>query len=111
VDTREPVMNSPAVARDTVFAVTIGGSVWRIPLGAPGEASAVQLGVTVRAAPAPLAQGLLVATVAGEVLWVSGPSATPRWQVRVDGPIDQPPIVDQGLLIFLDGRGRIHAWR
>ncbi len=110
-ETHQPVMGSPVVARDTVFAVTIGGSIQRIPLAAPGDATRIELGVTVRAAPAPLAEGLLVATVAGEVLWISGDSPTPRWQIRVDGPIEQPPIVDRGLLVFADGRGRIHAWK
>ncbi len=106
----DPVLGSPAIARDTVFAVSISGNVLRIPLGG-GRLSTTPLGVTVRASPAPLARGLLVATVAGEILWIASSDTVPAWKVRVDGPLDQAPIVDRGLLIFADGRGRIHAWR
>ncbi|MBI4499739.1 MAG: PQQ-like beta-propeller repeat protein [Gemmatimonadetes bacterium] len=111
VELGSPVLGSPAVARDTVFAATITGSIWQIPLFAPGLATHVDLGVSIRASPTPIADGLLVATVAGELIRLPGAASQSRWQVRVDGPIDQPPIVDRGLLIFTDGRGRIHAWK
>lgn len=110
VDVREAVFGSAVVARDTAFAVTIGGSLWRIPLAAPERAGAVPLGVAVRAAPTPIRDGVLIATIAGEILRVSADGSV-RWRVRVDGPIEQPPIVDRGLLVFVDGRGRIHAWK
>jgi outer membrane protein assembly factor BamB len=106
----DPILGSPAIARDTVFAVTISGNVLRIPVGG-GPLSTIPLGVTVRASPAPRARGLLVATVAGEILWIASEDTLPAWKVRVDGPLDQAPVVDRGLLIFADGRGRIHAWR
>jgi outer membrane protein assembly factor BamB len=110
VPTGDPVFGMPAIARDTAFAVTLGGALWRIPLATPANAASVALGVTVRAAPAPTADGVLVATTAGEVLFTRGTgSVEPR--ARVDGPIEQPPIVRDGLLLVIDGKGRVYTWR
>ena len=33
------------------------------------------------------------------------------WRDTVDGPIEQPLMVDGGSLIAVDGRGRIHLWK
>lgn len=110
VETGDPIFGMPAIARDTVFAVTLGGGLWRVPLAAPGQAVTTALGVTVRAAPAPTADGVLVATTAGEVLFSRGDgSVSPR--ARVDGPVEQPPIVKDGVLLVIDGKGRVHTWR
>jgi hypothetical protein len=106
----EGFMGSAVVARDTVFAISIGGTIWKVPLATPAAPVRIDLGVPVRASPTPLADGLLVATIPGEILRLTG-SAEPSWKVRADAPLEQPPIVDRGSLIFLDGRGRIHAWR
>lgn len=111
VETGEPVLASPVVARDTVVAVTSGGILWTIPLATPTTAASIALGIPVRAAPAPIADGILVASIGGEILRITPPSREPRWKTRVDGPVDQPLIVDRGLLVFVDGRGRIQAWR
>ncbi|MBI4419904.1 MAG: PQQ-like beta-propeller repeat protein [Gemmatimonadetes bacterium] len=110
VEVRDGVFGRAVVARDTAFAVTVAGALWRIPLAAPDRADSVALDVAVRAPPTPLEAGVLVATVAGEVLRVS-PAGDIVWRVRGDSPIEQAPIVDRGLLVFVDGRGRIHAWR
>ena len=34
----------------------------------------------------------------------------PRWRGEFRPPIEQPPIVDGGMLFILDGRGKLHVW-
>ncbi|MSR07558.1 MAG: hypothetical protein EXR93_10915 [Gemmatimonadetes bacterium] len=111
VATGEPVSSSPVIARDTVVAVTSNGTLWTIPLASPAAAASMPLGIPVLAAPAPIADGVLVVSISGEILRLAPPSRETLWKTRVDGPVDQPLIVDHGLLVFVDGRGRIQAWR
>lgn len=110
VPTGDPVFGMPAIARDTVFAVTLGGALWRVPLATPDQPVAFGLGVTVRATPAPTADGVLVGTTAGEVLLARGEGSVER-RVRVDGPVEQPPIIKDGVLLVIDGKGRVLTWR
>jgi outer membrane protein assembly factor BamB len=110
IPTGDPVFGMPSIARDTAFAVTLGGVLWRVPLATPGDATSVPLGVTVRAPAAPTADGVLVATTAGEVLFFTGVGPVePR--ARVDGPIEQAPIIRHGVLLVIDGKGRVYAWQ
>ena len=111
IEVEEPIFGGAVVARDTVFAVSISGKVWSIALAEQQSASYVDLKTPVRASPAPIRNGLLVGTIGGELLIISPTDPAPTWRVRVDGPIEQQPIVADGELIFVDGRGRIHAWR
>ncbi len=109
VPTGSPIFGGPSVARDTVFAVTLDGAVWQVPLRDPTAATADSLHVAVRATPAPTRSGVLVGTLAGELLLVRGASVERK--ARVDGPIEQAPVVDRGILYVIDGKGRLHAWR
>lgn len=109
VDLNAPVFGGVAVARDTVFAVSIQGDLWRIPLAHPEAARALSVRAAVRAAPSPVAGGVLVGTLNGEILLVRGDSILPRG--RVTGPVDQPALAADGILYVVDGRGRVHAWQ
>jgi hypothetical protein len=111
VATRDPVLGPPAIARDTVFALTAAGTLWSVPLAAPETAVPTELGIAARASPVALAGGVLVASLGGELMLVGTGVPTPRWSVRVDGPLEHAPLVVQGLLLFVDGRGRIQAWK
>jgi len=104
-----PVLGSPALARDTVFLVTLNGTLWRIPLNGPEGALTLPLGVTVRTTVLPLSEGVLIGTVEGELLWVVPGEAEPRWRMQFRPPIEQPPIMDGGQLFILDGRGKLHV--
>jgi outer membrane protein assembly factor BamB len=104
------VFGSPAVSRDTVYAVTLGGTLWQIPLAGPGGARARNLGTAVRASPTPFAGGLLIGTVEGEILWLAPLELEPRWRRQFRGPIEEPPLVEDGVLFILDGEGKLHAW-
>jgi outer membrane protein assembly factor BamB len=110
LDIEAPILGGVAIARDTAYAATLSGDLWRVPLAAPRAASRLALARTIRATPAPVHNGVLLGTVAGEILFVDGRSGTPRWSRIVDGPIEFPPIVDQGTIFVYDGRGTIHAW-
>jgi hypothetical protein len=51
-----------------------------------------------------------VGTTAGEVLLARGEGSVER-RVRVDGPVEQPPIIKDGVLLVIDGKGRVLTWR
>jgi outer membrane protein assembly factor BamB len=109
LDLGAPVFGGPAVARDSVFAVSVRGVLWRIPLSHPEQADGIPVGAAVRAPPSPVRDGVLIGTLSGEILLVRGDSVMP--QVRVEGPIEQPVVVLEGTMYVVDGRGRLHAWR
>ncbi len=111
IDVEAPVFSGPVVARDTVFVTTLDGHLWRIPLAAPAWARAVALGYTVRASPTPVQDGVLIGTVAGEVVYLRGEETTPAWSTSVDGPIDVAPVANRGTLFVIDGRGTVGVWR
>lgn len=106
-----PVVGHVAVAGDTAFAVTRVGSLWIIPLADPGRARRHELKVGAVAGPAPFAQGVFVATIGGEVLWIDAATGEVRWIIRVDGPVSEPPIVRNGEMLIVSGRGDILVYR
>lgn len=105
-----PVFAAPSLARDTVYTVTVGGSLWRIPLGDSETASVRATGRTVRAAPMPTGSGILVGTLDGEIIWFGPQPSDTVWSTKVEGPVEQPPLVHRGQLVVLDGRGTVHVW-
>jgi outer membrane protein assembly factor BamB len=109
VRTDAPIFGGPVIARDTVFAASVAGRLWRVPLDDPYRETSDSLGTPIRASPAPVANGVLIGTVAGEVLLVGRDSVQRR--ARLPGPIEQPPIVRQGVLLVIDGKGTMEAWR
>lgn len=109
LDLGAAVFGGPAVARDSVFVVSVRGVLWRIPLGDPERADGIPIGAAVRAPPSPVRDGVLIGTLGGEILLVRGDSIMP--QFRVEGPIEQPVVVRDGTMYVVDGRGRLHAWR
>src|SRR5207247_1144557 len=81
------------------------GTLWMIPAGQPSAARSFALEITATAGPTPLASGVLVASVSGEVLLVDRGSGTTAWRVQLDGPIEQPPLVRDRQLVVIGGRG------
>lgn len=109
VDLGEPSFGGAVIARDTVFATSISGKLWTVPLADPSAMTSLDLDEAVRAPPVPIDGGVLVSTLAGEILRLEG-NAEPTWGVRVDGPISVAPVLNQGVLFVVDGRGRVHTW-
>jgi len=108
-DLNSPVFGGPAIARDSVFAVTLRGDTWRIPVDDPTGGDAMPVGAFVRAPVAPVRDGVLIGTLGGEILLVRGDSVLPLG--RAEGPIEQQVLVRDGTMLVVDGRGRVHAWR
>ncbi|MDH4045816.1 MAG: PQQ-like beta-propeller repeat protein [Gemmatimonadota bacterium] len=109
LDVGAPVFGGPAIARDSVFAVSIRGVLWRVPLGNPDAADGIPIGAAVRAPASPVRHGVLIGTLGGEIVLVAGGAVMP--QGRVEGPIEQAVVVSNGAMFVVDGRGRLHAWR
>jgi outer membrane protein assembly factor BamB len=105
------VYGAPALVGDTLYALSARGTLWRVPIDAPDGARSIALGVPATAGPTPIAGGVLVAGVTGEVLLVDTASETVRWRTQRRGPIEEPPLVRNGLLIIVTGDGTVEALR
>ena len=111
VRTNGEVLGGVAVARDTAFAVTLVGTLYRIPLANPTAYDSILLGMPVTALPTPVADGVLISAAGGVVLFVGSGAPTGRPLFRVDGPIQFPAVVRDRTIYVADGRGRVEAWR
>src|SRR6266545_4444040 len=107
----DAVFGAPAVAGDTVYALARNGTLLLIPEDRPSEARSLSLDIVATAGPTPLASGVLVASVAGDVLLVDRASGAVLWRIQLDGPIEQPPLVRDRQLVVVAGRGDIHSYR
>jgi len=105
------VYGSPALARDTLYALTRNGRLVTVPLATPRTEHSVELGIIAVAGPTPLATGVLVADVAGVVRCVDPLTGTERWRVTVPGPVEQPPLVRDGLLVIIGDRGQVVTFK
>jgi len=107
----DAIFGAPAVSRDTVFVLTRNGSLWLIPRRAAAGARSLALNIVATAGPTPLARGILAASVSGEVILVDAVTGAIGWRAQLDGPIEQPPLVRDGDLVVVGGRGDIHTYR
>jgi outer membrane protein assembly factor BamB len=110
-DVGDVVFGAPALRGDTLFALTRGGALWMVPVDAPAGARMFALDIAAVAGPTPTASGVLVASVSGEILLVDTGNGEIRWRARVDGPVEQPPLVRDRQLVVVGGRGTIHTYR
>jgi outer membrane protein assembly factor BamB len=113
LDATDGIYGSPAVARDTVYALARNGTLWIVPdADTTGRgARSVSIDIVAITGPSPLADGLLVGGIGGEVMLVDPASGGVRWRVQADGPIEQPPLILGGELVVVSGRGDIHTYR
>lgn len=109
--TPDEVLGALALVHDTVFALTRAGVLWMIPAAGPAGAASHDLGIVARAGPTPTASGVLVASVAGEVLLVDRADGKVLWRAKLDGPVEEAPIVRDRTLVVIGGRGDIHTYR
>lgn len=107
----DAVYGAIAVAGDTLYAVTERGTLWRISLAVPQSARFIELGVPATAGPTPLANGVLVAGVTGDVLLIDAATDSVLWRTRLQAPIDTPPIVRDRQLFLVTGNGVVEAYR
>jgi outer membrane protein assembly factor BamB len=107
----DAVLGAMALVGDTLHALARDGALWLIPVNAPGQARVLRLDLVSVAGPSPVAAGVLVASVSGEVLLVERAEGRILWRARLDGPIEQPPLVRDRQLVVVAGRGDIHVYR
>ena len=105
------VLGAMAIVGDTLHALTREGALWLIPVNEPERARVLRLDVVSVAGPTPVAAGDLIASVSGEVLLVDRAAGKILWRARLDGPIEQPPLVRDRQLVVVAGRGDIHTYR
>lgn len=107
----DAVYGAAVVAADTLLVLARDGTLALVPVTAPESRRTLSLGRPAVAGPTVTTAGVLVGTVAGEVLCVDPATGAVRWQARVAGPIESPPAVREGRLVVVDGRGGVHFYR
>jgi outer membrane protein assembly factor BamB len=110
-DAGDAVYGAPALVADTLFVLARNGRLWMIPVDAPDNATSHTLDIVATAGPTPLASGVLVGSVGGEVLLVDPRTGAIRWRAQVAGPIEEPPLVRDRQVVVIAGRGNIHTYR
>jgi outer membrane protein assembly factor BamB len=107
----DAVYGAPALVADTLFVLARNGRLWMIPVDAPDAATSHTLDIVSTAGPTPLASGVLVGSVSGEILLVDPATGAIRWRAQVVGPIEEPPLVRDRQVVVVAGRGNIHTYR
>ena len=107
----EAVYGAPAIVDDTLFVLARNGRLWVIPVATPDAAVSHPLDIVATAGPTPLASGVLVGSVSGEVLLVDPRTGEIRWRAQVNGAIEEPPLVRDRQVVVVAGRGNIHTYR
>jgi len=106
-----PVLGAPIVWRDTVFALTTTCDFWRIPVASPASATQLKLACNTVAAPALVRDGVLVATVRGEVALFDRRKGTRLWERQIGSELRHPPIVRNNQIIVAPILGNIVSLR
>jgi len=107
----DAVYGAPALVADTLVVLARNGRLWMIPVDAPDAATSHTLDIVATAGPTPLASGVLVGSVSGEILLVDPATGAIRWRAQVAGPIEEPPLVRDRQMVVVAGRGNIHTYR
>ena len=110
-NTGEAIYGAPALVGDTLFTLTRDGRLFTIPISAPDSATNHPLDIVAIAGPTPLASGVLVGSVSGEVLLVDRATGAIKWRTQVAGPIEEPPLVRDRQVVVTAGHGNIHTYR
>lgn len=92
--TDESVSGAPVVAGDTVFALGRSCTLFRVPrhVGDVSRRDVVPDCITT-ISPLVLRDGVLVATVGGEITYISRATGRRMWTRQVGGPLRHPPVV------------------
>ena len=107
----DAVYGAVALRSDTAVALTGSGALWFVPLEAPDASRQVTLALPATAGPTPLADGVLVAGVSGEIQLVNPANGAVRWRTQRRPPIEEPPLVRDGQLFLVSGGGTVEVLR
>lgn len=111
VDTRNPIPGGPVVHGDTVFAITNACGLWQVSGAAPETARPIALGCRTRTGPAILRDGVLVATISGEIEFHDRIGQRRRWSLPVEGELLHPPMVHRGQIVVAPVIGEVMSFR
>lgn len=110
INVHDPVAGSIAAANGMFWAVTVRGTMVTIAGRGSPEPRLREVGMVIRAGPAPVAAGVYLAAVNGELTLVD--SAGGRvWSARVNGRVAEPPLVDARTLIVVTRNGEVVMFR
>jgi outer membrane protein assembly factor BamB len=104
------IVGSIAIAGDRVWAITGRGQLCSLRLGEPTAMRTVALGLVARGGPSPVAGGVLVSGVSGELVLLDSTGAR-RWSARIEPPLTEPAIADARTIIAVSARGQVVAFR
>jgi outer membrane protein assembly factor BamB len=112
VQAGESLPGSPVVHGDTVFALGGSCTLIRVPRHAPGvvQRDSIANCATV-AAPLVLRDGVLVATLSGDITYISRPMGTVAWSRHVGGSLRHPPLVRDRQVVVATLGGEIFGFR
>lgn len=108
--TATPVLGSPVVARDSVFALTSDGVLWMIPVRG-GEARSLPTGLQTVCAPAIVQDGVVIATVNGKLVYFSTVTGKAVWTRDVGSELRHPPMILNGQMIVMPINGKVWSYR
>ena len=112
VRTNEPIPGPPVVHGDTVFALGGSCTLFRVPHHAPDVPRRdVRPGCVTVAAPLVLRHGVLVATVSGDVIYVSRATGAAVWTRRTGGTVRHSPVVLDRQMVLATLGGEIFGFR
>lgn len=104
-----PVLVSPLVVGDTIYAVTQPNTLWRISL-ATGEATRILQHPSPITAPLGSWDGALLVGDAKGILTAYEPTGEVRWRIGVGRPVEMAPMTYEGDLLVFGGRGDLHRY-
>lgn len=107
VEVDGPVLVPPAISGDTVWIVTQGGHLFRIPLSDHTVDRFAGIADPVTAPPLPWRRWVLVGMADG-TLRALAPDGIEAWRVAVGRPLVEPPIVLADGFVIAGGRGDVH---
>ena len=109
--TRTPVIGSPVVARDSVFAITSDGVLWIIPARGGEGARSVATNLQSVSAPAIVSDGVVIATVDGKLVYLNTASGKTVWTRDVGSELRHPPMILKGQMIVMPLNGKVVSFR
>jgi outer membrane protein assembly factor BamB len=108
----EPISGSPVVHGDTVFALGRSCTLFRVPRHAPDVVRRDPLPNCITATtPLLLRDGVLVATVSGDITYISRRTGAAVWTRRTGGAIRHPPVVLDRQIVLATLGGEIFGFR
>lgn len=107
----DAIYGALALVGDTLVVLARDGTLALFSTHAPEALRTFALETAVTAGPTVTSSGILIGTVAGDVLLVDRETGTITWRARVPGPIETPPLVRDGQVVVVGGRGEIHTYR